>query len=126
MHEIFLIYRLKHRQVFGPGFVLRIFAFFLVLQSSWRGKESWLLEFDYVYVRFFVYFMMSLSRGATDWSVGVAFSDHTHLFFSSSFLYSSRSSIHLNRKQPKCPGFWVFARFRFCLLQCLIWFCTVF
>ena len=58
---------------------MHYYVSFLVLQTSRRGRESWLLC-NYVYVAVNV---LSLPRGAVGWSAvcNCVFPDHTHLLF---------------------------------------------
>ena len=58
-------------------FVVRYFMSILVLQSSWWGRESWLLCWSLVMVeRLF----LAVPRGCLQFVI-VVFPDHTHLLF---------------------------------------------
>ena len=81
--------RVKHsttEQLRSPCFVVQYLVSFIVLQSSWWGKESWLLYFNHLADVLWLFFLTVLWVGLQ--CVIVVFPDHARHCLGGSVLYN--------------------------------------
>ena len=89
----------------GVCFVMHVFESFLVLQSSWQGRESWLLCFVFLVSRDCLC-SVSLPHSAVDClqCLIVVFPDHTHLLFMINDQASDWACVSVRVPQNYIPG----------------------